>query len=80
MVNNPSFRFEHDAHLEKCRPSLMRMLSTERKLVLVAVLGGRFLKVPKLYGPFSGAAISFVSQERREFNSSNLIVNFFLLP
>ena len=33
--------------------------------------GARFSKVPKLYGPFSGVTIPFVSQERRAFNSSN---------
>ena len=38
--------------------------------------GGRFSKVPKIYGPFSGVAISFVTQERRAFNSSNFTVNF----
>ena len=40
--------------------------------------GARFSKVPKLYGPFSGATISFVTQERRAFyfNSSNFTVNF----
>ena len=30
--------------------------------------GGRFSKVPKLYGPFSGVKIPFRSQERRELN------------
>ena len=29
--------------------------------------GARFSKVPKLYGPFLGVAIPFVSQERRGF-------------
>ena len=38
--------------------------------------GGRFSKVPKLYGPFSGVTIPFVSQERRGFNSSNFTVIF----
>ena len=38
--------------------------------------GARFSKVPKLYGPFSGVTISFVSQERREFNTSNFTVIF----
>ena len=38
--------------------------------------GGRFSKVPKLYGPFSGVTIPFVSQERRRFNSSNFTVIF----
>ena len=38
--------------------------------------GGRFSKVPKLYGPFSGVTIPFVTQERRAFNSSNFTVNF----
>ena len=38
--------------------------------------GARFSKVPKLYGPFSGATIPFVTQERRAFNSSNFTVNF----
>ena len=33
--------------------------------------GGRFSKVPKLYGPFSGVTISSVSQERRGFKASN---------
>ena len=36
--------------------------------------GVRFSKVPKLYGPFSGVTISFVSQERRGFKSSNFTV------
>ena len=38
--------------------------------------GGRFLKVPKLYGPFSGVTIPFVTVERRAFNSSNFTVIF----
>ena len=29
--------------------------------------GARFSKVPKLYGPFSGVTIPFLSQERRGF-------------
>ena len=33
--------------------------------------GAGFSKVPKLYGPFSGVTIPFVSQERRGFKSSN---------
>ena len=32
--------------------------------------------VPKLYGPFSGVTIPFVSQERRGFKSSNFTVIF----
>ena len=36
----------------------------------------RFSKVTKLYGPFSGVTIPFVSQERREFNTSNFTVIF----
>ena len=39
--------------------------------------GARFSKVPKLYGPFSGATIPFVSQEWRGFKSSNFTVIFF---
>ena len=39
--------------------------------------GSRFSKVPKLYGPFSGVTIPFVSQERRRFKSSNYTVLFF---
>ena len=42
--------------------------------------GGRLSKVPKLYGPFSGVTIPFVTQERRAFNSVNFTVNFFLVP
>ena len=38
--------------------------------------GARFSKVPKLYGPFSGVAIPFVSQERRGFKASNFTVIF----
>ena len=38
--------------------------------------GGRFSKVPKLYGPFSGVTIPFATQEWRAFNLSNLTVNF----
>ena len=38
--------------------------------------GARFSKVPKLYGPFSGVTIPFVSQERRGFKSSNFKVIF----
>ena len=38
--------------------------------------GARFSKLPKIYGPFSGVTISFVSQERRGFKSSNLTVIF----
>ena len=38
--------------------------------------GGRFSKVPKLYGPFSGVAHPFVTQERKAFNSSNFKVIF----
>ena len=36
----------------------------------------RFAKVPKLYGPFSGVTIPFLTQEWRAFNSSNLTVIF----
>ena len=36
--------------------------------------GARFSKVPKLYGLFLGVTIPFVSQERREFKSSNFTV------
>ena len=39
--------------------------------------GARFSKVPKLYGPFSGVTIPFVSQERRVFKSSDFTVIFF---
>ena len=39
--------------------------------------GSRFSKVPKLYWPFSGVTIPFVSQERRRFKSSNYTVLFF---
>ena len=42
--------------------------------------GGRFSKVPKLYGPFSSVTIPFVSQERRGFNSSNFTVIFCFVP
>ena len=42
----------------------------------LSVIWGRFSKVPKLYGPFSGVTIPFVSQEQRKFNSSNLTVIF----
>ena len=35
-----------------------------------------FSKVPKLYGPFSGVTISFVSQEGRGFKSSNFTAIF----
>ena len=38
--------------------------------------GASFSKVPKLYGPFSGVTIPFVSQERRGFKSSNFTVIF----
>ena len=38
--------------------------------------GACFSKVPKLYGPFSGVTIPFVSQERRGFKSSNFTVTF----
>ena len=38
-----------------------------------------FSKVPKLYGPFSGVTIPFVSQKRRGFNSSNFTVMFLLV-
>ena len=38
--------------------------------------GARFSKVPKLYGPFLGVAIPFVSQERRGFKSSNFTFLF----
>ena len=41
--------------------------------------GARFSKVPKLYGPFSGVTIPFVSQERREFKSSNFTVIFLFI-
>ena len=41
----------------------------------------RFSKVPKLYGPFSGVTIPFVSQERREgLNRQTYQSFFFLLP
>ena len=42
--------------------------------------GARFSKVPKLYGPFSGVTIPFVSQERRVFKSSDFTVIFFFIP
>ena len=42
--------------------------------------GVRFSKVPKLYGPFSGVAVPFVSQERRGFKSSNFTVLFLFGP
>ena len=38
--------------------------------------GARFSKVPKLYGPFSGVKIPFVTQEWRGFKSSNFTVSF----
>ena len=38
--------------------------------------GTSFSRVPKLYGPFSGVTIPFVSQERRGFRSSNFTVIF----
>ena len=38
--------------------------------------GARFSKLPKIYGPFSGVTIPFVSQERRGFKSSNFRVIF----
>ena len=38
--------------------------------------GARFSKVPKLYGPFSGVTIPFVTQERRGRKSSNFTVIF----
>ena len=38
--------------------------------------GACFSKVPKLYGPFSGVTIPFVSQARRGFKSSNFTVTF----
>ena len=41
--------------------------------------GARFSKVPKLYGSFSGVTIPFVSQERREFKSSNFTVIFLFI-
>ena len=42
----------------------------------VLTSGARFSKVPKLYRPFSGVTIPFVSQERRGFKSSNFTVIF----
>ena len=41
--------------------------------------GARFSKVPKLYGPFSGVTIPFVSQERRGFKLSNFTDMFLLV-
>ena len=38
--------------------------------------GARFSKVPKLYGPFSGVTIPFVSQERKVLESSHFTVIF----
>ena len=38
--------------------------------------GGRFSKVPKLYGPLLGVTIPFVIRERRAFDSSNFRVIF----
>ena len=38
--------------------------------------GARFSKLPKIYGPFSGVTIPFVSQERRGFKSSKFTVIF----
>ena len=38
--------------------------------------GARFSKVPKLYGPFSGVTIPFLSQERRGFKLSNFTIIF----
>ena len=51
-------------------PVYMRQESPVRRA------GARFLKVQKLYGPFSGVTIPFESQERRGFKSSNLVVIF----
>ena len=42
--------------------------------------GARFSKVPKLYGPFSGVTVPFVSQERRGFKSSNFTVLSLFVP
>ena len=36
----------------------------------------RFSNVPKLYGPFSGVTIPFVSQDQKGFKSSNFTVIF----
>ena len=38
-----------------------------------------FSKVPKLFGPVSGATIPFVSQERTGFKSSNFTDVFLLV-
>ena len=42
----------------------------------VLTSGARFSKVPKLDGPFSGVTITFASQERRGFESSDFTVIF----
>ena len=52
----------------------------EIRVHLVRVISGdRFSKVPKLYGPFSGVTIPFVSHERRGFKSSNFTDMFLLV-
>ena len=48
-----------------------RYTGSNRRFLQVPRPGARFSKVPKLYGPFSGATIPFISQERRGFKSSS---------
>ena len=57
-----------------CPSSIPRLGVTFGMSLLVLYSGARFSKVPKLYGPFSGVTISFVSQERRGFKLSNFTV------
>ena len=52
---------------------------SHRCLLITCIFGhiwAQGAKVPKLYGPFSGVTIPFVTQERTAFNTSNFTVIF----
>ena len=67
-------------HSYAMQPAPYVIFPTHKEVLLkkgaLFVPGGRFSNVPKLYGPFSGVTIPFVTQERRAFNSSNFTVIF----
>ena len=71
-VWNSSHRIRQKSDLSIATAIIQRIVETGKN----NGPGGRFSKVPKLYGPFAGVTIPFVTQERRAFNSSNFTVNF----
>ena len=73
-----SIRKKTECSLEESNPgTTFRLLAPMLYLLTIGDQwepGARFSKVAALYRPFSGVTISFVSQERRGFKSSNFTV------